>query len=86
VSESLLNLDGTPAVGVTGTARLASVPTDLFVALWGGATLSSTSNSSGDIEWTLPRGAVVLFNIPGFITNKRGTIPANASARLADLI
>ena len=86
VWETILEQDGDPRIGITGTAKIISIPYS-----YGNAMYSSTyegtavTDSSGKILWSLVYGATVRIAIPDIKLEKIIVVPASPLAQLQDI-
>jgi hypothetical protein len=77
---------GVAAAGATMTAQIVELPHETAAGFFSGQTVTATAAGDGLIQWTLPRGAVVRVFSQEWGISARVTVPAQASARLGDLV
>jgi len=86
VWETVLEQDGDPRIGITGTAKIVSIP-----YAYGNAMYSSTyegeavSDSSGKISWNIVYGATARITIPDIKLEKVIVVPSSPTAQLQDI-
>jgi hypothetical protein len=78
--------DGAPAAKVPGSVKIVGLPANYAGALFTGALVSHSTDTTGYIAWTVPRGATIAINIPNFGFDwAQKVVPAATTVRIADL-
>jgi hypothetical protein len=86
VYEFLRRQDGAPAAKVPGSVKIVGLPANYAGALFTGALVSHSTDTTGYIAWTVPRGATIAINIPNFGFDwAQKVVPAATTVRVADL-